>query len=104
MLIEKGAVVDEKSKDGTTALMNAAQQGHNEIARLLIEKGADVNAKTDSGTTPLMWAAMTHHGDTAELLINNGVDVGVAIAGLEALTVKYPDSASYYKDGIKLIK
>ena len=52
-LIEKGAAVNAKSRDGSTPLHSAAFLGRTEIAELLIQKGADINAKNYNGDTPL---------------------------------------------------
>ena len=52
-LIEKGADVNMKSRDGSTPLHSAAFLGRTEIAELLIQKGADVSSKNYRGETPL---------------------------------------------------
>ena len=44
-LIEAGADVNAKRKDGETVLMSAAWKGHTETVKALIEAGADLNAK-----------------------------------------------------------
>jgi len=54
-LLEKGANVNAKGKDGMTALMNAASADYRDIVHSLLEKGADVNAKDNDGWTPLFW-------------------------------------------------
>ncbi|HCB64046.1 MAG TPA: hypothetical protein DEP20_01590, partial [Fusobacteria bacterium] len=44
LLIEKGSEVKAVDKDGWTALMLAAKNGHREVCEMLIEKGAEVKA------------------------------------------------------------
>ena len=40
LLINNGAIINEKDNDGYTALMYASYEGHKEVIGLLIEKGA----------------------------------------------------------------
>ena len=44
-LINGGADIDEKDKDGATPLHYAAANGHTETALALIKAGADIHAK-----------------------------------------------------------
>ena len=53
LLIEKGANINEKNKDGQTLLHLAAENGRFEIVQLLIEKGANLTEKTNKGQTAL---------------------------------------------------
>jgi ankyrin repeat protein len=46
--------VDERTNDGQTALMLAAQLGHREILRLLMENGADIESAGENGNTALI--------------------------------------------------
>lgn len=52
-LIENGADVNIKNKEGETALMVATKWGDLETTKLLIDKGANVNAKDKEGKTAL---------------------------------------------------
>ena len=44
ILLKAGAAVDQTEEDGWTALMFAAQNGHEQVARILLKAGAlDLN-------------------------------------------------------------
>lgn len=60
--------------DGWTPLHYAATDGHEEVARLLIEKGADVDARSPNQTTPMMMAAWRGHIHTVKVLLDAGAD------------------------------
>ena len=47
--VEEGAAVNGADKNGWTALMLAAFNGHTEIAAYLVQKGADIEAASQSG-------------------------------------------------------
>ena len=55
-LLEKKAPIDGETPEGTTALLAALTNGHDEIATMLIEAGADLNRPNSSGLTPLIVA------------------------------------------------
>lgn len=59
----------------STALHNAAANGHLLTMRLLLKKGAHVDADNLSITTPLMEAIISGHREACELLIDNGADI-----------------------------
>ena len=52
-----------------TALMCAAQNGHEQVARALLEAGAVVGAQTNDGGTALMCAALNGHEQVARPLV-----------------------------------
>ena len=56
-LLNFGAAVDARDREGATALGRAAQAGKTALAGLLIDKGANVNARAVDGSTPLFYAA-----------------------------------------------
>ena len=58
LLLEAGADVNAKNRDGGTALHNAAFLGQYEAAKLLLENGADVNIRNGDGGTPSDAAAV----------------------------------------------
>lgn len=71
-LVETGANVNEKGKNGFTPLHMAAFRGFEDIARFLISHGADVNIKGKDGITPLAIAIQTQHQEIADILKRAG--------------------------------
>ena len=58
--------------------MQAAQDGHLEVTRLLLDRSADPNqACTDDGYTTLMQAAASGHLEVAQLLLLFGADPNI---------------------------
>ena len=56
MLIDRGADVNYKDKNGNTPLMIASRYSSIETAKLLIDRGADVNARNKRRNTALILA------------------------------------------------
>jgi ankyrin repeat protein len=78
-VLDKGANVNAKDVEGSTALMVAANEGQVQIVRLLLKKGADVNATSPyvagGGWTAVKAAACAGNSEVVRLLINKGSDV-----------------------------
>ncbi|EAY10364.1 hypothetical protein TVAG_109480 [Trichomonas vaginalis G3] len=69
------ANINEKDKNGRTALHNAAENSSKEIAELLISHGANINEKNNQGRTALHFAAGNNSKDTTELFILHGANI-----------------------------
>ncbi|MCJ1264100.1 hypothetical protein MMC22_003971, partial [Lobaria immixta] len=67
--------LNERDNRRRTALMWAAQGGHEDLVRLLLEKGADVNVKDKNRETALHKAAMHGHEAVARLLLEKGTNI-----------------------------
>jgi hypothetical protein len=70
--------VDEREVGGKTALMLAAEGGHDLAVRRLLEAGADVRLALCDGRTPLYLAAANGHGAVAGRLLAAGAVVDQA--------------------------
>ncbi len=57
LLLDKGANIETKDKDGWTPLLSATVNGHEAVVQLLLDKGANIEAKDKDGWTPLLLAA-----------------------------------------------
>jgi ankyrin repeat protein len=61
--------VTAKTTHGWSALLWAASNGHEAVAKLLLDTGkVDVNATTANGWTPLLLAVQNRHKAVVELL------------------------------------
>jgi len=73
-LINKGARIDLKDRDGNTPLMAAARIGNLDAARILISRGANLNATNSAGETPLIAAVQRRDVPMTRLLLTQGAD------------------------------
>lgn len=67
--------VNDKTKDGKTALMYAASYGRAKVVDVLLKRGADVNLADNEGETALMEASGDWFSKTISLLLEYGADV-----------------------------
>lgn len=82
-LVQAGANVNYKGRQGMTPLITAVTKGDYGIILYLLERGADINQADNYGVTPLLHAAMVNNNAffiphaymNFELLFNNGADI-----------------------------
>ncbi len=74
-LLNQGADVDHRDRNGRTALTSASLNNYVDIVKLLIEKGADVNFKTELRLTALMVASKYGHTEIVRLLIESNANI-----------------------------
>jgi len=75
-LLQSGADVTQKDKNGASALHYASESGNSELVGILAEVGASpVNAQDDEGENALFYALRESKLDVAKRLIGLGVDL-----------------------------
>ena len=74
LLLARGAAVDGRDADGSTALGGVAFKGYEPIARQLLDAGAAVDTANGAGRTPLIFATMFGRVSLAALLVRHGAD------------------------------
>ena len=76
-LIDAGADINARNKDGSTALMLATCNGEDgeTVCDLLLKAGAGINEKNNDGWTPLMWAARNSTPGVCKIMIGAGADI-----------------------------
>ncbi|XP_023259044.1 M-phase phosphoprotein 8 isoform X3 [Seriola lalandi dorsalis] len=77
LLIKKGVRVNGRQKNGTTALMHAAEKNFLTTVAILLEAGSYLNAQTLSGETALMKACKRGNADVVRLLLEYGADCNI---------------------------
>lgn len=76
-LIEAGAKIEARSRDGLTPIMVAAGQGHADVVRLLIAQHANVNEKSrDRNKTALDYATYSGQDEIIKMLLAAGARAG----------------------------
>ena len=68
-------LLSKADSHGMTALMRAAENGHEAIAQLLLEKGADIQTQDLFGQTAMTRTATRGHEAVVRLLLENGANV-----------------------------
>ncbi len=74
-LLATAADVDQRDKQGCTALLRAAGGGHPTVVTSLLAEGADAELAASNGTTPLGAAVLGDHREIVKLLVDRGVPV-----------------------------
>uniref|UniRef100_A0A8B9J656 M-phase phosphoprotein 8 n=1 Tax=Astyanax mexicanus TaxID=7994 RepID=A0A8B9J656_ASTMX len=77
LLIKKGVKVNGRQKNGTTALMHAAEKNFLTTVAILLEAGSCLNAQTIGGETALMRACKRGNADVVRLLLEYGADCNI---------------------------
>jgi ankyrin repeat protein len=68
ILLEAGARVDERNRDGLTPLMLASGEGRTEVVQLLLRYGADPALKTPTGLSALDFANINKQAGPSRIL------------------------------------
>uniref|UniRef100_A0A8C2D548 Ankyrin 3 n=1 Tax=Cyprinus carpio TaxID=7962 RepID=A0A8C2D548_CYPCA len=75
LLLERGARIDAKTKDGLTPLHCGARSGHEQVLEMLLDRGAPILSKTKNGLSPLHMATQGDHLNCVQLLLHHEVPV-----------------------------
>lgn len=70
--------IDCRDKEGHTALLWAAYQGHTTTVRFLLQEGANLHAVDSDGCSALHWASNRNHVEVVQFLIDEGANIRLA--------------------------
>jgi len=103
VLLDRGAAVDAKTKEGFTPLYAASGTGHKEVAKVLLDRGAAVDGRCGSGGwTNLIRASENGHKEVVKVLLNRGAAVdGRCSRG--GLTPLYVASENGHKEVVRVL-
>ena len=74
VLLDRGAKVKARNRDGMVALHYACRESHLRITRLLLDNGADINAQDIFGFTALHYASKSGSKKCLSLLLSRSAD------------------------------
>ena len=75
LLLDKGANLEAKTRDGLTPLHCATRSGHENVVDAMLQRGAPISAKTKNGLAPLHMASQGDHVDAGRILLHHKVSV-----------------------------
>ncbi len=87
LLIERGADINARAPNGSTALMMTAREGREELARQLLEGGADAQANNENGDSALTWAMRQKNFRIAQMVSSTAEFTKAAQAAPESFGV-----------------
>lgn len=97
VLLDNGADMTAKDREGYTPLHIAALSGSHSVAELLISRGARVSAVNAYGWTPLHAASVNGHAEVGQLLLDNG-----AKPDAEAADGRTPELVAFTAEHLKM--
>lgn len=83
ILLQLGANINTRDRDGWTSLHWCAGNGYTELGMLLIEKGADLCLRTHDGFNPLQLASWYGHEEIVDILVSKCYNFIFFVAYLE---------------------
>ena len=100
-LLDKGANVNARDRDGRRPVIEASYWQHADIVKLLIERAADVNAKKVDGATALDFAINFHNKEIEQMLRKAGAksdkELAAAATRKESVSATSPSPAAKSK-------
>ncbi|CAD7695035.1 unnamed protein product [Ostreobium quekettii] len=77
LLLEKGANISARNKEGNTPMMYAAGHGHTPVVDKLLDFGAPLDLVDENGDTVLHHAAKWGQMPVVKLLLEKGADTSI---------------------------
>lgn len=77
ILINNGANINDKDRNGHTALHYCVYYKNYKLMEFLVNNGADMDVQDNNGNTPLQLSIMRKYDNFSKFLINNGADKNI---------------------------
>ena len=87
LLLDKGANLEAKTRDGLTPLHCATRSGHENVVDAMLQRGAPISAKTKNGLAPLHMASQGDHVDAGRILLHHKVSGRLSLISVSELLV-----------------
>ena len=75
ILIDAGANINAKNRNGEIPLLIAVSEGHEKVVKVLVGAGANLDRTDRNAVTPLMWASRLGHAKIVTALLEAGANI-----------------------------
>lgn len=95
LLLDKGADINKRNRQGLAPIHGAARQRDSEMLAFLIARGAKVDTPDRDGWTPLAHAVYRNHVPSVEVLAEAGVNLEDGSPGFTPLSIALSEGKFY---------
>lgn len=95
LLLDKGADIDKRNRQGLAPIHGAARQRDSKMLTVLIDRGAKVDLRDRDGWTALTHAVYRNHVPSIEILAGAGADLEDGAPGFTPLSIALSEGKFY---------
>lgn len=102
-MLEAGAKIETKNKDGFTCLHIAVHKGNTDVVKMLMEEKANLEAINNKSCTPVLISILNNNINIAQILINAGAKENINNQNDDGWALLHYASANGFPEIVQLL-